>query len=266
MDLICYLKNEHQLDIRPARNRRTWMNETPESFAYRCLPLSAANSHGWEIYCPRTFEAEWNGGPNVEDVRVTSESGKDIDGAKVGENCASHFGCGILTFNIGAIIRTVPGYNLWVSGPTNDFKDGIQPLSAVIETDWMPYTFTMNWKFTRPNFKVTFKKGSPFCLIFPVERGLVNRCDPTFRKISEDPDLEKNFKNACMKRGFLGVVKCLKGEKVNFTKEKELVFQEWYMKGLKPDGSACGQNHQKKIRPKPFLPLDDEKDKGYRKR
>jgi hypothetical protein len=75
----------------------------------------------------------------------------------------SHFGSGILTFNVGVIITTCPGYDLWVSGPVNEFKDGIQALSAVIETYWMLVVFTMNWKFTRSNFKVRFKKGESFC-------------------------------------------------------------------------------------------------------
>jgi hypothetical protein len=35
---------------------------------------------------------------------------------------------------VGVIIRTGPGNDLWVTGPVNEFKDGIQALSAVIET------------------------------------------------------------------------------------------------------------------------------------
>ena len=36
-----------------------------------------------------------------------------------------------------------------VTGPFNQPKDAIQPLTAIVETDWAPFTFTMNWKFTR---------------------------------------------------------------------------------------------------------------------
>ena len=49
MDLICYLHDGWDPDIRPAEPRRDWMDETPEAFAYRCLPLNIANAHGWEI-------------------------------------------------------------------------------------------------------------------------------------------------------------------------------------------------------------------------
>jgi hypothetical protein len=47
MDLIGYLIDDRTVDIRPARDRRNWMNETQDSYAYRCLPLSIANDHGW---------------------------------------------------------------------------------------------------------------------------------------------------------------------------------------------------------------------------
>jgi Family of unknown function (DUF6065) len=40
MDLTCYLIDDHPVDIRPARTRRKWMDQTPDSYAYRCLPLS----------------------------------------------------------------------------------------------------------------------------------------------------------------------------------------------------------------------------------
>jgi hypothetical protein len=46
MDLIGYLIDDRPVDIRPARNRRKWMNQTPDSYAYRCLPLSIASAHG----------------------------------------------------------------------------------------------------------------------------------------------------------------------------------------------------------------------------
>src|SRR5689334_18699842 len=70
MDLICYLIDDHPVDIRPARNRRQWMDETPDAYAYRCLPLSIANAHGWEARCPVTCEAEWNGGSAKDDIRI----------------------------------------------------------------------------------------------------------------------------------------------------------------------------------------------------
>jgi uncharacterized protein DUF6065 len=197
MDLICHLIDRHPVDIRPARKRRSWMDQTPDAYAYRCLPLSIANAHSWEIYCPVTFEAEWNGGAGKDDVQISfdSDSGNDVFGeSRLKSMVAGHFGSGILTFDLGLMITTSPGYDLWVTGPVNDFKDGIQALSAVVETYWMPFTFTMNWKFTRPNCKVKFERDEPFCSFFPIEHGLIERFNPTFKEISQEPDLERQYK------------------------------------------------------------------------
>ena len=53
---------------------------------------------------------------------------------------------------------------MWAMGPPNHIKDGIQPLVGLVETDWLPFPFTMNWIFTRPG-RVRFAKGEPFCFI-----------------------------------------------------------------------------------------------------
>jgi Family of unknown function (DUF6065) len=160
----------------------------------------------------------------------------------------SHFGSGILTFDVGAIISTCPGYDLWVTGPVNEFKDGIQALSAVIET----------WKFTRPNLKVRFEKGEPFCFFFPIEHGLLERFNPTFKQISEDPDLESQYNFAVRKRALLPSLEKLRGKELEIEDKnrKRLAFQGWYMRGEMPDGTEI-VDHKKRIQPKPFkIPAD----------
>ena len=37
------------LQLMPAPHRRDWMTESPQQFAYRCLPLLIANQSGWVI-------------------------------------------------------------------------------------------------------------------------------------------------------------------------------------------------------------------------
>jgi hypothetical protein len=151
---------------------------------------------------------------------------------------------------VGVVIETPPGYALWVTGPVNEFKDGIQACTAVIETYWMPFTFTMNWKFTRPHLKVRFEKGEPFCFFFPIEHGVLERCNPTFERISEDPDLERQYKFAFYKRAVpLAALKKLKGKELKI-KEKDR-FDGWYIKGKMPDGTETA-DHKKRLQLKPF--------------
>jgi len=49
-------------EIKPGHSRRQWMDETSDRYAYRCLPLTMANSTGWDILCPFTLDIEWTGG------------------------------------------------------------------------------------------------------------------------------------------------------------------------------------------------------------
>ena len=68
MDLICYIHPSWRPLIRPAEATRDWMTDSPESFAYRCLPLNIANAHGWEILSPCAFAAQWNGSMTPADI------------------------------------------------------------------------------------------------------------------------------------------------------------------------------------------------------
>lgn len=155
-DLVCYIQPHWRPRIRAAAHRRDWMDATREAFAYRCLPLNIANAHGWELLAGCGFEAVWNGGPEAQDVSVTADAGSDAQDLPV-----TLFGHGVLTFHVEGLLRTPPGWNLWLGGPPNRPKDGIAALGGVIETDWSPYTFTMNWRFTRPGQRVRFEAGEP---------------------------------------------------------------------------------------------------------
>ena len=200
-----------------------------------------------------TFEAEWNGGSNRDDVQIIFEENSFVGTKKIQTLADSHFGSGIITFYVGGIISTCPGYDLWVTGPVNEFKDGIQALSAVIETYWMPFLFTMNWKFTRPNLKVRFEKGEPFCFFFPIEHSLLERFNPTFKQISEEPDLERQYNLARRKREFLPAIKAVKGKELKIAEKdhNRLAFQGWYTRGEMPDGTEI-VGHKKRVQPKPF--------------
>jgi hypothetical protein len=249
--LDCFVFEDVELDIQPSSNRRDWMDATDERFAYRCLPLSIANAHGWVIRCGGGFEAEWNGGNAPDDVQVFPFG----DGPMKAEG---HFGYGILTLSPQAMFRTEPDHNLWISGPPNSFKDGIQALSAVIESDWMPYSFSMNWKITRPHHRIRFEKGEPYCFLFPIKRGLPEAMEPELKRLREDPEGEYQVHYAKRMRFFLRHVLTLnrdRGKDAEVLNQKQLNFQMWYMKGQMPDGSGDFDGHQKSLQLRPFRDL-----------
>jgi hypothetical protein len=157
---------------------REWMN-LGGRHAYRCLPLTIGNTFGWQLLLPVNVIASWNGGPSISDVTVTCE--------RV-HQAVSNFANGILTFDVGYIFRTPPDFNLLVTGPSNTFKDGIAPMTAVVETDWLPYGFTMNYRFTRPGC-VHWRAGDPFVQICVIPAGIQQNVQPVIRRLEDDPEL-----------------------------------------------------------------------------
>ena len=156
MKLTCYAIDANAPTIRPAQQTRAWMDGVIDNHAYRCLPLSIANGYGWDILAPFGFSAQWNGEPHPSGLILRSDDGSVPPTSRV----ASHFGYGIVTFQLSYLFRTEPGWDLVASGPWNRPKDGITALTGVIETDWLPFPFTMNWQMTRPG-KVRFEPVEP---------------------------------------------------------------------------------------------------------
>ena len=242
MDLIAYFRADWTPFIRPAAPKRGWMDSTPDAFAYRCLPLTMANGHGWEILAPCGFEAQWDGGPTTDAVRIVLDPGTDDCFVPV-----SLFGGGVLTFHVEALIRTPPGWNLWVTGPPNSPKDGLGPLTGLIETDWSPYTFTMNWQFTRAGHRIRFERGEPFCFFFPVERGALERFDPSLVPLGEAPEVERKFE--AWRASRLGLHERMATDRPAAPSE---TWQKAYYRGADPDGTPGTTDHQQKLRLKPF--------------
>jgi hypothetical protein len=242
--LTAYVIDGHELRIRPAPLERPWMDQSDQRFAYRCLPLNIANAHGWEILCPVAFSAIWDGRSSKEAVRVATEP----DGAPA--PAISHFGAGILTFHIPCLFRTERGTDLFVTGPLNRPKDGIAALSGVIETDWSPYTFTMNWQFTRPGQRVDFAANEPFCHFFPVGRGHLESVEPVIRKLSEHPELEAEHRAWSASRNEFNTN--LNDPASDAVRDR---WQKSYFKGVCPSGKPGAEGHRSRLRLRPFKPV-----------
>jgi len=234
--LLFYAIGEHSSAPRPAPATRPWMDETHDAFAYRCLPLNIANAHGWEIPCPAAFSAKWNGGSGLGDVDIRSAAESFLQPASI-------FGHGILTFHVRGIFRTEPGWNLFAGGPPNSPKDGIYPLSGVIETDWAPYSFTMNWRFTRPDHWISFDEGEPFCFVFPVQRGLLDKVEPEFHLLSSAPALQAQYDAWSRERDKFNDRLTVTG-----SAEQKERWQKRYYRGLDMKGKPGIADHEAKLR------------------
>jgi hypothetical protein len=217
--------------LTPAPPRRDWMDQTREKFAYRCLPLVMANHAGWIITSPLSFMATWDGGKHAEGLKLRFPDGEGRNARQIN----SHFGEGVLTFSLPWLFRTSPGYGLWVRGPSNSYKDGATPLDGIVETDWAPYTFTMNWRITKKNQGVFFQKGEAIAMLIPIPLGMLEDVTPTLREIGEDERLRADFE--AFKTGRSGALDKLKAT-------SEAVWQMDYMRGKGPDGTPAHEHRR----------------------
>lgn len=217
------------------------MDALPERFAYRCLPLLIANQAGWDLMSPAGFSVRWNGKADLEALKFRWDEAPS-------QAVASHFGHGVMTFIPGYLFRTTKDHNIWVKGPPNLPKDGIIPLEGMVETDWAPFSFTMNWQITRPKTWIRFEKGEPICRIVPFPRNYLESFQPRLRDI--DSDMRTRNEYATWRESRAQFIEDL------HNLEEEAVEQGWqrtYVRGQNMKGVKM-QDHQTKLQLREFLP------------
>ncbi|MFG0256664.1 MAG: DUF6065 family protein [Phycisphaerales bacterium JB043] len=215
--------------IEPASPKRTWMDEHSDRFPYRCLPLVIANQAGWIIRCPLTFDVTWDGTMHPTDcLSFNCDPGVQDPGRFV----ASHFGNGILTFRLPWLFRTSDDLATIVRGPTNEPKLHAIPLDGIVETNWAPYTFTMNWRVIEPHKTVRFEKGEPICMILPYPIALLNQISTSIRPIDDDPGTHDDYTRWRESREAM----------IHDENRTPADWQKHYFQGKRPDGQFA-ENH-----------------------
>jgi hypothetical protein len=235
LELIAYrLYPSPALRLIAAPAHREFLAATRARFALRCLPMLLANQAGWFLVTRELVVATWNGGDDLTDLTVVSPSGASP--------AASHFGHGILTWHVPYLFRTPPGYNLWVRGPVNWPKDGAAPLEGLVETDWSPATFTMNWKITRPGVAIAFAADEPICQILPLRRGELGQFAPVIRPIESDPQSHEQHRTWARSRAqFLHELPIAESD------ASRRLWERHYFQGRTSDGARGIPDHETRL-------------------
>jgi hypothetical protein len=225
---INYIDDTQLFKVVPMELKRDWMKETPDSYAYRCTPMNVANQYGWYVLCPEDFSAKWLGDNALDGVSIRYKDNQKLNFAN------SEFGSGVLTINLDFVLRTEPNVSTYIRGVPNFLKDGIQPLDAIVETDWLPFTFTYNFKFTR-HARVEFKKDEPLFSFFPIYRNFAEDSDISTNRIESDPVFFKKYTEYANSRD-------------HYLKNNDGTFQKYYRDAKDPNGQSYSPtNHKPKI-------------------
>jgi len=222
--------------------QRQWMDATPHRYAYRCLPLTIMNQTGWWIKNPVGFTATWRGQrePGNIDFRFDTSSG--IWGKWIN----SQFGEGIITWNTPFLFRTKPeGSRLLICGPANYFKTNVQPLSALIESDWISMSFTMNWKIMVANQPVRFELDEPLFQAIPLASNIcadLEDASVSYQKLSDNPELFRAYQEWDQERRRFHDQKASGEVKPND-------WQKDYFQGRDATGREAASYHMTKVKP-----------------
>lgn len=217
--------------VKPSTHKRAWMDDTVDKFAYRCLPMNIANQHSWTVECPGDITATWSGGDGSEDLSI------DYIGEHIFKFALSEFGYGVLTFHTDFVLTTEEKVCIYCKGPANSHRKIIQPLEGIIETFWLPFTFTMNWKFTEPG-TVEFKKGDPMFCFFPIELDYVEDFSINVKRIRDDEILHNKYQEYSASRK----------DHIDTGHTDDQSWQKHYMKGTCPYSNHKAPGHKTNLK------------------
>jgi hypothetical protein len=153
--------------IKPLRNehKRDWFDK----HFYKCLPLVIGNTYGFVVYLPFDLQVHWTGWSGTDALTMRAIGDEPYrDTPHVGVE--SHFGFGIFTVTLPVMLRTPPNVNLMTIAPPNYQLAGLTPMTGVIETDNLRYTFTLNIRLNVKDTVVNIPRGCPIMGLLPVPR------------------------------------------------------------------------------------------------
>ena len=222
--------------------QRAWMDASPGRFAYRCLPLTIANQTGFWVANPVGFTAIWRGGKAPESIDFAFDRSADVWQKWI----SNEFGLGIITWNTPFLFRSKPeGSRLLICGPANDFKVNAHPLTAIIESDWMTMSFTMNWKIMKPGEPVRFELGEPLFQATPIVSNVCSDLEAalvTYKMLLDDPAVAHDYREWDQSR-----LAFMERSKAGGVKPHE--WQRDYFLGRDASGRHVAPLHMTKVKP-----------------
>jgi len=148
-------------------HKREWF----DSHFYKCLPLSIGNMQGFVFSVPFNFTVFWNGGNTTDSIQISiDQDSVEFDSNNNNVSISSEFGYGIFTVHFPVSLRTPPGVNIMTIAPPNYPVPGLSPMTGVVETDNLRFTFTLNFKIDLANVPITVVKDYPIMGLLPIPR------------------------------------------------------------------------------------------------
>jgi hypothetical protein len=212
MNLFIYGVSQSPFIFRNASPKRQWMNETFSKHAYRCAPLTSANSHGWEVCLPHDVVVTKN-----DDGEVRIIEGEYFENVKI---CSTDIMNESVAFLHNITFVTQDGYSIWVSNPPNYFVDGAQAYTGIIPSSWWFNTFQFSWRITKIDCPVLFEKHKPIMFVSLTSNTLLSEtkvvlCETESEKVETFKSNYRNHETQKRQNNEVWLSTIKKGSKIN---------------------------------------------------
>jgi hypothetical protein len=161
MKITAYKHQGTRSKIEQTNLKRDWMEDTLDGHAYKCFPVSLANTIGWSISFLDDIEFIWDGvsDTSADHVKIISDPG---------QLCTTQRANATISFYSGIFFETEPDVSMLQIVPPNFFVDGATPFTTVISTSIFKEAIPIAWKITRPNTVIKIPAGMPVATFIPI--------------------------------------------------------------------------------------------------
>jgi hypothetical protein len=184
VQIKAYKLDKNSADIQQLSVKREWMDETDESHAYKCFPISLTNQLGWGISFPEDIVFIWDG---ISDS--TPDHIKIISGEKY---AYASRGNATVSFNTGIVFKTNENISLLTMPVPNYLRDGVQPFTTIITSSFFQQPLPCALRVTRPNIEITIKANTPVFSIIPINLEEIQDSEIIFENTDLLPKLNFN--------------------------------------------------------------------------
>lgn len=216
----------HPVRIEQTKIQRDWMDATDNKHAYKCFPVSQANTIGWSISFLHDIEFIWDGISDTlgSHVKILKDDGNVSYTTRANAT---------ISFESGLYFKTEQDMSILSISPPNYFIDGASAFTSIISTSFFPDSYPIAWRITKPNTPILIPAGMPVATLIPISVGSL--CD-----------IELNIQN-----------KAFIQEPENEVLEKDEVWKKIYEEGkftnfyrdaVKYSGESIGSHEKKSIK------------------
>jgi hypothetical protein len=233
MPSITAFLNKNSVNIKQTRVKREWMDKTFSGHAYRCFPLSLANSIGYELSLPEDVTFIWDG---IDDT--SPDHIKILKGMKY---CNTSRANATLSLKTGIVFKTDKNISMMHMPVPNLFNNEYQTYTSIISTSFYDIEFPSAIKVTIPNKEITIKANHPFATIIPISLSNMSNIELNIESFDKPKEYYEH-QNEKMKM-FDEITS--KGD-----------WTDWYRNGLDHNGNIIGEHEVKNLK----LKINDMRD------